>query len=105
MVPDVQTERLVRSRGQGKRASNSREIDVPGLAAHMRRTLKGEVLIDAGSLALYAQDASNYFHVPLAVVLPRTRADVIAAVSACREFGAPIVCRTAGTALAGQTCN
>jgi FAD/FMN-containing dehydrogenase/Fe-S oxidoreductase len=105
ITPDVRTDQLLRSKRAASPAANGSHVDVPALVRQLRRTIEGEVLSDAGGLALYAQDASNYFHVPLGVVLPRTRADVIAAVAACREFDAPIVCRTAGTALAGQTCN
>jgi FAD/FMN-containing dehydrogenase/Fe-S oxidoreductase len=43
--------------------------------------------------------------VPIGVVVPRDRADVIATVSACRKFRAPITCRGGGTSLAGQCCN
>ena len=31
--------------------------------------------------------------------------DVLAAIAACREFGAPLLCRGGGTSLAGQCCN
>jgi FAD/FMN-containing dehydrogenase/Fe-S oxidoreductase len=50
-------------------------------------------------------DASNYRQVPIGVVVPRDREDVIAAVALCREHGAPLLNRGAGTSLAGQTCN
>ncbi|MGC1977818.1 MAG: FAD-linked oxidase C-terminal domain-containing protein, partial [Candidatus Sulfotelmatobacter sp.] len=39
------------------------------------------------------------------VVLPRNTDDVQAAVAICRQFGAPLLCRGAGTSLAGQCCN
>ena len=80
-------------------------IDVKGLWKRLRETVEGEVRFDPGSRGLYAQDASNYYHVPLGVVLPRSAADVGAILAACRAFGAPVVSRTGGTALAGQTCN
>ena len=75
------------------------------LEAALRRNLRGEVRFDNGSRALYATDASNYRQVPIAVVLPRDAEDVIAAVSICREHGAPVLCRGGGTSLAGQCCN
>ena len=60
---------------------------------------------DAGCRALYATDSSNYRQVPIGVVCPRDADDVIAAVAACRESGAPVLPRGAGTSLAGQCCN
>jgi FAD/FMN-containing dehydrogenase/Fe-S oxidoreductase len=64
----------------------------------------GPVAFDPGTLALYTTDASNYRHVPLAVVLPSSLDDVVAAVAACRQVGAPIVTRGGGTSMAGQAC-
>ncbi|HVW24432.1 MAG TPA: FAD-binding and (Fe-S)-binding domain-containing protein [Polyangiaceae bacterium] len=81
------------------------EIDVGVLQRELERGVQGDVLFDDGSRGLYAQDASNYFEVPIGVVLPRSRADVAVTLAACRAYGAPVVCRTGGTALAGQTCN
>ena len=75
------------------------------LEARLRATVRGEVHFDDASRALYATDASNYRQVPIGLVLPRDAADVIATVAACREFGAPVLSRGAGTSLAGQTCN
>jgi FAD/FMN-containing dehydrogenase/Fe-S oxidoreductase len=63
------------------------------------------VRFDRGSRALYATDASNYRQVPIGLVIPRDGADVVAAVAACRKFGAPVLSRGAGTSLAGQCCN
>jgi len=81
------------------------DVDVAGLEARLRKTVKGEVRFDTGSRALYATDASNYRHVPIGVVVPRDAEDVIATVAACHAFSAPIVSRGGGTGLAGQTCN
>ncbi len=76
-----------------------------GLAEALRQRVKGDVRFDPGARALYATDASNYRQVPIGVVLPRDADDVLAAISACREFGAPVLCRGGGTSLAGQCCN
>jgi FAD/FMN-containing dehydrogenase/Fe-S oxidoreductase len=81
------------------------EFDRHALHDKLERDVDGEVLFDDGSRGLYSQDASNYFHVPLGVVVPRSTDAVLATVAACREFGAPIVARAGGTALAGQTAN
>jgi FAD/FMN-containing dehydrogenase/Fe-S oxidoreductase len=79
--------------------------DVSGLAEALRAKVRGEVRFDNGSRALYATDGSNYRQVPIGVVLPHDADDVLAAISACREFGAPLLCRGGGTSLAGQCCN
>ncbi|HEX5569544.1 MAG TPA: FAD-binding and (Fe-S)-binding domain-containing protein, partial [Streptomyces sp.] len=70
--------------------------------AALRRTVRGEVTAEAGRLAQYSADASNYRRTPLAVVFPRDREDTIAAVAACREHGVPITGRGAGTSTSGQ---
>ena len=75
------------------------------LAAALTRTVRGEVRFDAAARALYATDASNYRQVPVGLVVPRDADDVIAAMAVCREHGAPVLARGAGTSLAGQTCN
>ncbi len=67
--------------------------------------MRGEVRFDRGSRALYATDGSNYRQVPIGLVVPRDTNDVMAAVAACRRFGAPVLPRGAGTSLAGQCCN
>src|SRR5204863_48586 len=73
--------------------------------AARRETLRGEVRFDAGSRALYSTDSSNYRQVPIGVVIPRDRDDVLETLALCRRFGAPILGRGAGTSLAGQCCN
>ena len=75
------------------------------LARKLEREIDGDVRFDRGARALYATDASNYRHVPIGVVVPRTIDALIATVAICHEHGAPIVARGGGTSLAGQTCN
>src|SRR5438132_12096176 len=87
------------------RAAKSVSVNSEELAVALRRSVSGEVRFDDGSRALYATDGSNYRQVPIGVVLPRNADDVIAAVALCRQFGAPLLCRGAGTSLAGQCCN
>jgi len=79
--------------------------EAAALEAELRRVITGEVRFDRGTRAIYATDGSNYRQVPIGVVIPRTRADVIAAVAACRKFNAPVLSRGAGTSLAGQCTN
>ncbi len=86
-------------------ASKSFTTDASGLAEALRVQVRGEVRFDSSSRALYATDGSNYRQVPIGVVFPHDADDVLAAIAACREFGAPLLCRGAGTSLAGQCCN
>ena len=79
--------------------------DIEGLEAELRNRVQGEVRFDPGSKAMYAVDASNYRQVPIGVVIPRSKEDVVHAVAACRKFGVPILSRGGGTSLAGQCCN
>ncbi len=79
--------------------------DAASLEAALRRHLRGEVRFDSGSRALYATDGSNYRQVPIGVVVPRDKEDVLATVALCREYHAPLLARGGGTSLAGQCCN
>ncbi|HKD37359.1 MAG TPA: FAD-linked oxidase C-terminal domain-containing protein [Pirellulales bacterium] len=80
-------------------------VDVVALATALRTAVRGEVRFDDGSRALYATDGSNYRQVPIGVIIPRDNDDVIAAMTICRKFGAPVLSRGGGTSLAGQCCN
>src|SRR5580704_3953921 len=86
-------------------ASKSAQVDAAGLTEALRRKIDGEVRFDRGTRALYSTDGSTYPQVPIGVVLPRDAEDVLATVALCREFGAPLLCRGAGTSLAGQCSN
>ena len=76
-----------------------------GLADELGTALAGEVRFDAATRAAYASDASNYRQVPVGVVLPRSVEDVVAAVAVCRNHGAAILPRGAGTSMCGQSVN
>ncbi len=75
------------------------------LEAKLKAALRGDVLFDLGSRALFASDSSNYRQLPIGVVYPRDAADVEAALAACRATGAAVLPRGAGTSLAGQCTN
>jgi len=75
------------------------------LKADFEHALGASVDFGAQAKALYATDASNYRQVPIGVVYPRSRDEVIEAVRICRAHDAPIVARGGGTSLAGQGCN
>ncbi len=80
-------------------------VDAKDLAAELRKATDAEVRFDNGSRALYSTDGSNYRQVPIGVVIPRSKQDVIQTVALCRRFGAPVLSRGGGTSLAGQCCN
>ncbi len=96
--------------------SNPAPLDHERFSAHrelerlLRKSLRGPnssdvVHFDLGSRALYAADASNYRQLPIGVLYPRDAADVEAALAACRQTGAAVLPRGAGTSLAGQCVN
>ncbi|HEX6011691.1 MAG TPA: FAD-binding oxidoreductase, partial [Geminicoccaceae bacterium] len=76
-----------------------------GLARDLAAAVEGEARFDRGSRALYATDSSNYRQVPIGVVVPRTVADVVAAMRVCKAHDVPFLSRGGGTSLAGQCCN
>lgn len=64
--------------------------------------LKGEVLVDDLSTQMYAADASIYEVRPLAVVRPRSTADIVAVVNYCNEHGFTLHPRGAGSSVGGE---
>jgi FAD/FMN-containing dehydrogenase/Fe-S oxidoreductase len=90
---------------------NQPPLDHEAFAAHqeleslLKATLRGDVRFDLASRALFAADSSNYRQLPVGVVMPRDAADVEAALAACRNTGAAVLPRGAGTSLAGQCAN
>src|SRR5690348_11916892 len=98
---DIDTDRL----GKPTRPIRTADVDADGLAAELRRRIRGEVRFDDGSRAMYATDASNYRQVPIGVILPRDEEDVVETVAVARRFGAPVLGRGGGTSLCGQCCN
>ncbi|MGO4572626.1 FAD-binding and (Fe-S)-binding domain-containing protein [Microvirga sp. 2TAF3] len=81
------------------------DLDPKALFRELEAAIDGEVRFDTGSRALYATDSSNYRQVPIGVVIPKTRDDVIKAVEVCRRHQAPVLPRGGGTSLAGECCN
>jgi FAD/FMN-containing dehydrogenase/Fe-S oxidoreductase len=78
---------------------------VSNLEAELSRAIEGEVRFDRGARAVYSADASNYRQVPIGVVLPRTVADLVSAVTICARSGVPILPRGGGTSQSGQGVN
>ena len=75
----------------------------PGLAARLRREVEGEVWFDPASRGRYSTDASIYQIEPIGVVAPRSAEDIARTIAICREAGAPVLPRGAGTSQCGQT--
>ncbi|EIE97874.1 FAD-binding and (Fe-S)-binding domain-containing protein [Saccharomonospora glauca] len=72
------------------------------LAEDLARAVSGEVDDSPSARAMFSMDASNYRHVPLAVVFPRHADDVAATLRVAREHGVPVTARGAGTGIGGQ---
>ncbi len=75
------------------------------LAERLRRETAGEVLFTPADRGRYATDASIYQMEPIGVLVPRSVADVEAAMAICREEGIPVLPRGGGTSQCGQTVN
>ena len=72
------------------------------LRRRLAADLEGEVRFDTLTRALYATDASVYQIVPTGVVIPKSREDILRALTICRRFHCPITMRGGGTSQAGQ---
>ena len=78
------------------------------LASELTAGLSGgaeDVLIDRPQRLMYATDASIYEMEPVAIVFPRSQADIEHVVRVASERGVALLSRGAGTSLAGQTVN
>ncbi|HMJ61276.1 MAG TPA: FAD-binding oxidoreductase, partial [Bryobacteraceae bacterium] len=83
-------------------AAPAQGVDREGLRRELAAHVSGDVRFDALSRALYATDASVYQIAPLGVVIPKSRADVVATLEICRRFRCAITMRGGGTSQAGQ---
>ena len=72
------------------------------VAQALRAAGCSDVSAEDGRRAQYSADASNYRQVPLAVVWPRTRDEIVAAVRTCHELAVPLTARGGGTSTSGQ---
>jgi FAD/FMN-containing dehydrogenase/Fe-S oxidoreductase len=81
------------------------QVDTSRLSSELAAVIEGDVRFDAGHRAMYSTDASHYRHVPIGVVMPRSKDDVVRTVEVCRRHGVPVVARGAGTSLAGNGSN
>jgi FAD/FMN-containing dehydrogenase/Fe-S oxidoreductase len=80
-------------------------LDAGHLKRRLEDTVRGEVRFDAGTRAMYANDASNFRQIPIGVVIPKSVEDIVATHRACASYAAPIVNRGGGTSLSGETVN
>lgn len=64
--------------------------------------LEGDLFFDTTMRTLYATDASAYREMPLAVAIPKSKADILQLISFARKHQTSVIPRTAGTSLAGQ---
>ncbi len=71
----------------------------------LQRRVEGDVLTTDFDRARYATDASIYQIRPRAVLVPKTWADVEAALDFAKSEGIPLLARGGGTSQSGQTVN
>ena len=74
----------------------------PAKLEKLAETLEGSLHFDTTMRRLYATDASAYREVPLAVAIPKNKADLIKLIAFARQEKTSLIPRTAGTSLAGQ---
>ena len=84
-------------------ATMQRDPDRQRLQDDLRGLVSGDVLCDPVSTQLYASDASIYQIRPLAVVRPRSAADISATVQYAGEHDLAIHPRGAGSGVAGES--
>ena len=68
----------------------------------LQQKVKGDVYADELHRILYATDASVYRTLPLAVVYPKTKQDIVELIAFASQHQLSLIPRTAGTSLAGQ---
>ena len=78
---------------------------IPDFLNDLQKRVTGEVRTDEYSRILYSTDASIYQVMPYGVLIPETTEDVHAAVELAAKYRVPILPRTSGSSLAGQSVN
>lgn len=71
------------------------------IAEDLTGSLRGEIRCDPLALQMYATDASLYRLVPLAVVFPRGKDDVVTLAKYAEKNSIPLIARGGGTGVAG----
>ena len=77
--------------------------DTAELIHDLNKIVQGEVRSDDMSRTLWSTDASIYQIKPVAIVLPKSKDDVISVIETCTKYGISVLPRGGGTSLAGQT--
>lgn len=72
------------------------------LLAELKESLTGELLFDKLNRVIYATDASVYRELPMAVAIPKDKADLVRLIHFARNNKTSLIPRAAGTSLAGQ---
>ncbi|MGE6220905.1 FAD-binding and (Fe-S)-binding domain-containing protein [Nubsella zeaxanthinifaciens] len=85
----------------------SNQTQLPQLFKSLSNSMAGELFFDDSSVheaqkMVYATDASVYQEKPLAVAVPKTKADIEKLISFAGEQRLTLIPRAAGTSLAGQ---
>nr|WP_319389821.1 FAD-binding protein [uncultured Cohaesibacter sp.] len=75
---------------------------LPSLLDSLARGIKGSVRSDEVSRTIFASDASAYQQMPVGVVTPEDKEDLVTIIRFCQEHKVPLIPRGAGTSLAGQ---
>lgn len=68
----------------------------------LKSILEGDILIDKASKIRYATDASVYYELPQAIIIPKHIKDIEYIVCYAAKHKLPLIPRAAGTSLAGQ---
>jgi FAD/FMN-containing dehydrogenase/Fe-S oxidoreductase len=72
------------------------------LIHELRNNIKGEVHADLLMRNAYATDASDFYQLPAAVVVPRDRDDIVAAIQTAARYEVSVIPRGGGSSLSGQ---
>ncbi len=83
--------------------NKSAAADIKEISNDLKRVVEGEVKFDSFSRYLYSTDASIYQILPIGVVLPKSKEDVIATIELANQYNVSILPRGGGTSLAGST--
>jgi FAD/FMN-containing dehydrogenase/Fe-S oxidoreductase len=87
------------------RTSPPLAVGFAALARALPPQIAGALRTDRLARALYATDASIYEIIPDGVLLPRSSADIVAALRLCQLHDVPLTARGAGTGLSGGCVN
>jgi FAD/FMN-containing dehydrogenase/Fe-S oxidoreductase len=83
----------------------SKPSSLADFLADLNKRVTGELRTDRMSRILYSTDASIYQVMPHGVLIPQTVEDLYAAVELAAQYEVPLLPRTGGSSLAGQTVN